>query len=74
MTFKDFIKLDEIGQFGNIGMSSGHTDLIKMSKPVKNKGSTISRHFNAGKVINPSRPARIISPNKPMMKPSLLSH
>lgn len=73
MTFRQFMQLDELmGQYGSVKIQDGPLDLIKQCKPVKGKGSSVSRMFNAGKNKNPARPARITTVNGPMTKPTLL--
>lgn len=79
MTFKQFMQLDEdsAGLYGSIKAASGDINLIKnqikLTKPVKGKGTSISRMMSAGTVKNPARPARLFSPTKPMTVKSSLS-
>lgn len=77
MTFKQFLKLDELeGQYGSPKAHHGPLGLIqaqaKMIRPVRGKGSSVSRMWNAGGGVSPSRPAKITKVNGPMTSPTLL--
>lgn len=77
MTFKEFLQLDELeGQFGAVKAHNGPLNLIqamsKMCKPVRGKGSSVSRMFSAGNVSNPARPPKITSVSGPLTKPSVM--
>lgn len=77
MTFREFMQLDELeGHYGDVKANVGPLGLInqmiKLAKPVKGKGSSVSRMFNAGKVASPARPPKITSVKGPMTSPSVL--
>jgi hypothetical protein len=77
VTFKEFLQLDELdGQFGAVKANHGPLQLIqavaKMCKPVRGKGSSVSRSFNAGGKISPARPAKITSVSGPLTTPTFL--
>jgi hypothetical protein len=77
MTFKEFLKLDELeGQFGAVKAHAGPLDLIhkqvKMCKPVKGHGSTISRIMQSFASASPARPPKITSIKGPLTQPSVL--
>ena len=67
MKFREFLNMGTSAK-----INSGPLDLIKMCKPVKGKGTSVSRMFNAGKAKNPAMPAKITTVNGPMTKPSIL--
>ncbi len=76
MRFKEFLNLDELaGQFGSVTAAHGPLQIIKtqakMCKPVRGKGSSVSRMMSSGG-ISPARPAKMSSLNGPLTKPTLL--
>jgi hypothetical protein len=77
MTFKEFLQFDELeGQFGPVKANNGPLNLImakiKMSKPLKGRGSTITRIMAQMKANSPARPPKITSIKGPLTKPTLL--
>jgi hypothetical protein len=74
MKFKEFLQLELDGLFGNVNGDLGiFQKQLKDCKPVKNKGSTVSRMSSVTKPSMPARPAGLSSYKKPMTIPSLLS-
>jgi hypothetical protein len=79
MKFKDFFQLDElVGQYGNVKAVSSplgmHRAIKKGLTPtgISRGRTSVSRMLSAGKFRSPSRPSRIIAPNKSMTTPSVL--
>lgn len=75
MRFKDFISMHE-GQYGSVMANHGPLQLIKtmakMAKPVRGRGTSVSRMYNAGGGFKPARPSKVVSINGPLTSPSLL--
>jgi hypothetical protein len=77
MTFKEFLQLDELeGLYGGVKSNTGPLQLIKIQaklvKPVRGKGSSVSRMLKAGGGLLPARPQKIASVNGPLTKPTFL--
>lgn len=76
MTFKEFLQLDELeGAFGSVKSHSGPLEFIKAQakfcKPVRGKGTTISRMMKAGGGVRPPNPPKITSVTGPLTHPTL---